>query len=365
MKLVYIANVRLPTEKAHGAQIMKTCEALADCGVETELMIPGRRTHINEDPFTYYGVRQNFRIMTIPVPDLIFLGAIGFGLTALMFSERVRWQKMFWDADVIYSRDAFVLLQYLLLGRTLVYEAHTRPTLISTITARHVHRLVVISEGLKRAYEKRNVASGRMIVAHDAVDLAPFEKHYDQKRSRDKLGIPLDKRVVMYVGRIDEAKGARVFAEAGDHAAPDTMYVAIGDGSLKETLSKKYPNVLFLPATKYSELPLVLAAADVLVVPNSAKDVNTFVYASPMKAFAYMAAHKPVVSADVPSLREIFGEDGAHYYIPDDGVDLAGKIAFVLENHKYVDALVHAAGRRVKQHSWLNRANVIIKHIIR
>ena len=29
MKIIYIANIRLPTEKAHGIQIMKTCEALA------------------------------------------------------------------------------------------------------------------------------------------------------------------------------------------------------------------------------------------------------------------------------------------------------------------------------------------------
>jgi len=28
MKLIYIANARIPTEKAHGIQIMKMCEAL-------------------------------------------------------------------------------------------------------------------------------------------------------------------------------------------------------------------------------------------------------------------------------------------------------------------------------------------------
>ena len=29
MNILYLANVRLPTEKAHGAQIMKMCEAFA------------------------------------------------------------------------------------------------------------------------------------------------------------------------------------------------------------------------------------------------------------------------------------------------------------------------------------------------
>lgn len=29
MRLIYISNARLPTEKAHGIQIMKMCEAFA------------------------------------------------------------------------------------------------------------------------------------------------------------------------------------------------------------------------------------------------------------------------------------------------------------------------------------------------
>ncbi len=37
MKILYIANIRLPTEKAHGIQIMKMCEAFAHAGAEVEL----------------------------------------------------------------------------------------------------------------------------------------------------------------------------------------------------------------------------------------------------------------------------------------------------------------------------------------
>ena len=37
MKLLYLANIRLPTEKAHGLQIMQNCEAFADVGAEVTL----------------------------------------------------------------------------------------------------------------------------------------------------------------------------------------------------------------------------------------------------------------------------------------------------------------------------------------
>ena len=61
-KIIYVANIRLPTEKAHGVQIMKMCEALARAGAIVELVVPNRHTHIGGDPFTYYEVEENFII---------------------------------------------------------------------------------------------------------------------------------------------------------------------------------------------------------------------------------------------------------------------------------------------------------------
>ena len=54
MKLYYIANARIPTEKAHGVQIMKMCEAFVDAGHEVKLIVPKRKNPIQEDPFAYY-----------------------------------------------------------------------------------------------------------------------------------------------------------------------------------------------------------------------------------------------------------------------------------------------------------------------
>ena len=40
IKMCYLADVRMPTEKAHGIQIMKTCEAFADVGINIKLFVP-------------------------------------------------------------------------------------------------------------------------------------------------------------------------------------------------------------------------------------------------------------------------------------------------------------------------------------
>lgn len=50
MKIIYIANARIPTEKAHGIQIMKMCEAFASCrGRYTQIELPSADTQIHAD----------------------------------------------------------------------------------------------------------------------------------------------------------------------------------------------------------------------------------------------------------------------------------------------------------------------------
>lgn len=65
MKLYYIENLRIPTEKAYGIQIMKMAEAFADQGIEVTLVLPKKYTQIKEDPFVYYQVKRNFKIKRI------------------------------------------------------------------------------------------------------------------------------------------------------------------------------------------------------------------------------------------------------------------------------------------------------------
>ena len=84
MKLYYIVNARMPSEKAYGIQIAKMCEAFIEHGVELELCIPRtRRAHIPLQEF--YGLR-------VPVPTRILAGldwygrgSIGFALSSMVF----------------------------------------------------------------------------------------------------------------------------------------------------------------------------------------------------------------------------------------------------------------------------------------
>ena len=110
MKILYIANIRLPTEKAHGIQIMKMCEAFAGLGHEIELVVPWRFNWIKTEPFEYYGVKKNFKITKLPSLDTVWLGRIGFWVQSFTFAEVSVWYALFKKADIVYSRDELSLL---------------------------------------------------------------------------------------------------------------------------------------------------------------------------------------------------------------------------------------------------------------
>ena len=58
-------------------------------------------------------------------------------------------------------------------------------------------------------------------------------------------------------------------------------------------------------------MPLYLAAADVGVVPNRSQPAISARYTSPLKVFETMAVGLPLVASDLPSLREVLGDDEA------------------------------------------------------
>ena len=77
MKLSYIVNLRIPTEKAHGYQICKMCEEFAGLGIDVELITPTRKNSIEVDLFEYYGLRGRFKEGKIR-----FFGVNGFHLNS-------------------------------------------------------------------------------------------------------------------------------------------------------------------------------------------------------------------------------------------------------------------------------------------
>ena len=125
MRLIYIANIRLPTEKAHGIQIMKMCEAFAEKGIDVELLVPARRNDLIDDPFEFYGVKRIFRIKKLPCLDILRFdfAKAGFLISTFTFLSAAKIYLAFRNYDALYARERLVGLLF----TNYILEVHALP----------------------------------------------------------------------------------------------------------------------------------------------------------------------------------------------------------------------------------------------
>ena len=365
-KIYYVANIRLPTEKAHGVQIMKMCEAFARQGAAVELVVPNRHTHITGDPFAYYGVEENFSIVRLPVIDSVSFGRFGFLLETLSFAVSGFFHVRGKYADAIFGRDETILFPLSFLSvRRIIWETHTGAwNYFARRMSLRASHIVAISEGLKNFYLKHGVAEEKIIVAHDGVDLSDYEISLSQKEARAHLGLPNEKRIALYVGRLDGWKGVDTLYASAHFLPEDIMHVVIGgDDKDLGMLREMHPKVRFLGYRPYTELARNLRAADVLVLPNNGKNEISVSFTSPLKLFAYMAAGLPIVASDLPSLREILDEETATLVEADSPLALAEGIQSVLREPERAGRHGRNAKQKVQAYSWEKRAEAILADV--
>lgn len=367
MKILYLANVRMPTEKAHGIQIVKACESLSREGVTVELLVPKRYTPITESPEQYYGIRAPFAIRRLAVPDVVrSFGRFGFLLQTLFFSlvamRHIQKQK----PDIIYGRDEHVLAIALLLGASRVmWESHDGSwNRAARYVARHAEKMVVVTSAQKEWYRMRGVRKEKIIALPNGIDVAAFAQAESKEVARRRLGLPEDKMIALYVGSFGGWKGTDTLFDAAALLPEHVRIVVIGGTKEQcEIAAAKYPKIIFLGYLPYRELQNNLAAADMCILPNTGQDPVSVSFTSPLKLLAYMASGRPVVASDLPSVRELTGDTGALLVEADNPEALASGIEKVANETALAESLAKQALLRVQSFDWQARAKQLLAFI--
>jgi glycosyltransferase involved in cell wall biosynthesis len=369
MRLFYIANIRFPTERAHGIQVAHMCAAFARAGVDVTLFVPDRKT-IADEPYAYYGVERNFRLVRIPVPDTVRFGKIGFLLESTLFAYRAARVCRAEPDALVYTREELPLL---FLFRRAFYEAHQiRRSFFFMWLIHRARSIIAITGGLKDALIQTGIPAPSIFVAHDGYDSALFERKVSQAEARHHLGlvVPDEMKVAMYIGGFESWKGVETLLKVAEHLAQKNILTVIIGGTMEEikAFEKQYPKAHFLGPRPYRELPVHQRAADILVVPNSAESELSRSFTSPLKLFAHMASGIPLAVSDVPAIWEVITERGkeAFSFAPGDTQDLARTLIKALSPGFHAECLrkAEAAQKRVLDFTWDKRAANILRNLL-
>lgn len=367
-RLIYIADIRLPTEKAHGIQIMEMCSAFAGLGLEVELIVPKRYTPIQTDPFEYYGVKRSFSIRRLFCVDLTEYGRIGFAIERLSFAKVALLYSLFKKDTLFYTRDSLVALYLTCFGKEVVWEGHRGDVNMIVKTLLHCHtKMIVISRALKDLYVSFGGTPENILVSPDAVNVDKFSLSISKEEVRKKLNLPLNKKIVLYAGHLYSWKGAHTLAEVGKEFSADAIFVFVGGTEkdvhdFKEAYGK-YSTIVILGNKPYQDIPFYLRSADVVVIPNSAKEDISRLYTSPMKLFEYMASGTPIVASDLPSLKEVLKENIAVFAEPDDSRSFKQAITDLLGDTQKMARMRQASLEESKKYSWEKRAKSILDFV--
>jgi len=174
---------------------------------------------------------------------------------------------------------------------------------------------------------------------------------------------------VICTGHLYAGRGVETFLALAQKS-PETQFLWVGGRQAEvhawREKAKGQANLRFTGFIPNSELPRWQAAADVLVAPYGRKIAgssggDSASVASPMKIFDYMAAGRPIISSDLPVIREVLDEESALFCPPDDVDAWHGALTRLLGDAALRKKLAANARRRVEKYTWQAREKEILQ----
>lgn len=170
-------------------------------------------------------------------------------------------------------------------------------------------QVITVSQRLQTE-AKKIWQDARIQTVYNGFDPKKFQKG-DQTAARRKLGLPLAKKICLFVGNLYPVKGVSYLLQAFSKLAQQTdqvQLVLVGDGKLKAALKREAAQlglgemVSFMGRRPYDEIPTWLQSADLVVLSSLSEGLPSILLES-------MACGKPMVATHVGGIAEIL-QDG-------------------------------------------------------
>ncbi len=205
----------------------------------------------------------------------------------------------------------------------------------------------------------------RVVAIPDCVNtdfFSPSQSEESLASLKVSLGIPSERRVVVYLGLLAEWQGTGLLLQAAAQLIarrPDVHFLIMGFPSVEMYRLQAQQlglenHVTFTGRIPYEQAPSFLSIGDVAVAPKISSTEGSG------KLLNYMAMGLPVVSFDVPVSREYLDSLGV-YARPGDASSLAEALEAVLADRKAARVLGQRLRERAVTHyTWLEAGQRIM-----
>lgn len=303
-------TVLVSNDLQHDQRVSKVCNTLLEMGFRITLV--GR---IMSDSTSFSRPYETKRFRLPFHTGALFYAAL---------NVRLFFYLLFKRTDIIVANDLDTLLPAFLIarmkGKELVYDSHEYFTEAEGLTNRPFPKRVWLTiEGfifpkLKHIITVNETIAGiyRALyhVPVHVVRNVPLLRNEVVHASREALGLPTDKRIILLQGAyIDPDRGGMELALSMEFL-PSALLLIIGSGrdlhNIKRIVEEKnlHNRVRFIAKLPFQELQQYTAIADVGVSLDKPLHLN-YAYSLPNKLFDYIHAGLPVLVSDLPELRRV------------------------------------------------------------
>lgn len=377
MKFSYIAPSVLPSRAANAAHVALQCDALRRSGVSVTLYC--KRSVQREDEFAsqlsqVYGIESDL-LKLESFHGRSWADTLRIALLAVPRIIRDR-------PDAVLSRNLYAsFILAVLLKRPLLFETHQlehgfRKWMQHRLLLERRVKTVVISEALYRYLcAHHRIRMFPYVVAHDA---APEGIRYVQPLERRQLlreRVPEARSewdlVCGYFGHLYAGRGLEIIEAIAD-ARPRMLFLVYGgtEPAINQRRhSTQRANLIYKGYAPHAAARELMTLFDCLLMPYQSKVAigitghDTANWMSPMKMFEYLASGVPVISSDLPVLREVLRHEENSLLLPpaDPQAWIAALDQIRREPEKARRMGVTAHTEYLSCHTWRRRAAVLLE----
>ncbi len=241
----------------------------------------------------------------------------------LVVEVRDLWPAIFVQLGVLRNRRVIAALEHLEMAAYRAADA-----------------VVTVTDGFRDDIVGRGIPAGKVHTIHNGADLSRFSPSNSPSPAespspalRDRLGARTGDTLVVYIGAHGISQGLVSVVDAAAELARDPVHpvhvALVGEGADRARVADRVTelgltNVTMLPAVSRDEVPAIVAAADICLVPL--RDVPLFSTFIPSKMFELLAAGRPVIGALTGEAARILSEAGGVVVPPENPLELAGAI---------------------------------------